>query len=115
MASELPDIPNYKTSSIWKIFALPRTLTKKGTIPNKHPAVKAGEHLVHDVTSMVLGQEGKAKESENKDSFRNHEHRRQQTLASWKHLASKAYSISTCKFQLHYSFVVQSLLYILSV
>lgn len=97
-ASEPPAIhpSSYnKSSSLWKIFAIPKRRWKgvKG-IPKKKPVVKASEHLLHDVTSKVLGQEEEGKiKQQDKESWRKIEYRRQQ-LTYWRNLARRAYFIS---------------------
>lgn len=102
-ASEPPAIhpSSYnKSSSLWKIFAIPKRRWKgvKG-IPKKKPVVKASEHLLHDVTSKVLGQEEEGKiKQQDKESWRKIEYRRQQ-LTYWRNLARRAYFISACKLQ----------------
>jgi hypothetical protein len=102
-ASEPPAIhpSSYnKSSSLWKIFAIPKRRWKgiKG-MPKNKPVVKASEHLLHDVTSKVLGQEEEGKiKLQDKESWRKIEYRRQQ-LAYWRNLARQAYFISACKLQ----------------
>eukprot|EP00557_Chaetoceros_sp_GSL56_P007942 CAMPEP_0176488592 /NCGR_PEP_ID=MMETSP0200_2-20121128/6797_1 /TAXON_ID=947934 /ORGANISM="Chaetoceros sp., Strain GSL56" /LENGTH=427 /DNA_ID=CAMNT_0017885597 /DNA_START=28 /DNA_END=1311 /DNA_ORIENTATION=+ len=96
VASEPPVInSSYKKTSLWKIFALPKRTWKIKRIPSKKPVVKASEHLMHDVTSKVLGkeEEGKIKQQDT-ESLRKNEHGRQQ-LTSWRNLTSKAYFISS--------------------
>jgi hypothetical protein len=99
VATESSINPSYKTTFV-KTFAIPKKAFQKGI--TKKPVVRASEHLVHDVTSMAIGdhnEHGKI-EQKSKDFAQNNasSNKNQKPNTSKRmQFSNKAYFISSCK------------------